>query len=152
MGRIIIWKWCRNKDCWSFQTKVINIFLRTQWTWMTFSKGYSDMCCIWLVNLSIYTHSTCLDLLYVFIFYTESKKSLETEKCEFIHETYKRPVSKRVATRKTTSRGGKERMKKETFHQPDSNFCPSSHLADEVCGVCMGRYIIITICNLQCLK
>lgn len=71
---------------------------------------------------------------------SKSKKSLETEKCEFIHsETYKRPVSKRVATRKTTSRGGKERMKKETFHQPDSNFCPSSHLADEVCGVCMGR-------------
>ena len=25
------------KDCWSFQTKVMNIFLRTKWMWTTFS-------------------------------------------------------------------------------------------------------------------
>ena len=35
--RIIIWKWYRWKDCWSFQTKVMNIFLRIRRMWITFS-------------------------------------------------------------------------------------------------------------------
>ena len=41
MGRTIIWKWCRQKDCWAFQTKVMNIFLRTWWTWITFNIVWS---------------------------------------------------------------------------------------------------------------
>ena len=35
-GRIIIWKWWSLKDCRSFQTKVMDIFLRSIWIRITF--------------------------------------------------------------------------------------------------------------------
>ena len=58
-GRIIMWKWCRWKDCWSFQT---NIFLRS-W-WMLGLGNSNDSMTIIIISITIMTviaKNYCLD-------------------------------------------------------------------------------------------
>ena len=45
-----MWKWCRKKKCWSFQTKVISICLKSWWTWISFK---SDDYCTFISSLFI---------------------------------------------------------------------------------------------------
>ena len=64
-GKDYYMKMVEEKNCWTFQTKVMNVFLRSWWTWMTFSYAWNPNYYMYIIIYIIYIYIYIYTYIYV---------------------------------------------------------------------------------------